>query len=186
MERFGHGDYLRRLSYAAYSMPKVFNPAIKSDIAMIVDVPDTDTFEIIYELDGCQDIKYMRQTVRLNKVNMPELSSKYPIMMSEFEARQDKLAAAIIEMLKRKLHNDAVYVFPANDAESLARKDKYGRVLVSITFHDHTVSDNKFTSLADWLIERGYAKPYGAVDNDWNTLTDAGVDHLINKMKSNI
>ena len=101
--------------------------------AKVVHVYDGDTVHLVFDFLG----QLFKWHTRIAHVDTPELRTK--------NIEEKKLGYEVREKLI-ELINDKVVDIVCLDF------DKYGRVLAEITYNGMRVDD--------WLIEKGYAKPY--------------------------
>lgn len=102
--------------------------------AIITKVYDGDTVHAVFAIE---EGGYFRWSCRLAKINTPELRSL------DSEERELALRAKIA--LAEKVLHQQVRI-------RLGKFDKYGRLLATIYLNDENINE--------WLISKGYAKPY--------------------------
>lgn len=114
----------------------------------VIKVYDGDTITIGFYLYG----NYYRQSVRLNRVDTPELRSSNYI--------ESEAAAYVKSKLQEKIMDKIIYLDDIS-------YDKYGRILAEINL----IESKKNVNINDWLLNNNYGIPYYGgkkQDIDWS------------------
>ena len=103
----------------------------------VIKVYDGDTITIGFYLYD----NYYRQSVRLKRVDTPELRSSNYI--------ESEAAAYVKNKLQEKIMDKIIYLYDID-------YDKYGRILAEINL----IESKKNININDWLLNNNYGVPY--------------------------
>lgn len=112
-----------------------FYPDIKK--GRVIKVYDGDSITIAARIPQLKNDTIYKFSIRLNRIDTPELRTRNPI--------EKEYATKIRDILSEKIMNKMVNI-------RVLKTDKYGRYLAEVSY--------KKSNISDWLINNGYAVKY--------------------------
>ena len=128
-----------------------FYPDIKK--GRVIKVYDGDSITIAARIPELKNDTIYKFSIRLNRIDTPELKTSNPI--------EKEYAIKIRDLLSEKIMNKMVNIH-------ILKTDKYGRYLAEVSY--------KKLNINDWLIKNKYAMPYDGKTKTVFNSNDFNVD----------